>query len=354
MENASSQGDESSLAFCWSLIVLDAPTILLNALVFLMFVHFRKKLLKSTHNSILCSMALGDTLVGVFGNNLGVILLLQKPSIYFKLLGNIPIFSSLFVSVLSLILLTVDRLVAMKKPYFYTSAFYKKLIRRLIALTWVIPGVIIVMQSLVYVEEPKTELMIRSYLFTVFFLSGLMVLLVSNTTLFLSIQAYAKRLTKCTVSQRRDTRENSVDHSYTEWNEKEDRAAAIRTDRDIRRSSKAVNQVGSHLSPEPSFTRRTSFCIPSRRRRQVSKRQELKVSSLVCLLTVSVFIILWLPLVSYRFAFAIGIKLNIPWLRRLALCLTIANSLLNPIIYLLVRKEFRVYLRRLINWLFME
>ena len=553
---------EQSLAFYWSLIAVDALTILLNSLILIMFVYFRKKLLASNHNRILFSMALGDTFVGVFGNNLGVTLLLKKKAIYYKLLGNIPLFSSIFVSVLSLILLTADRLVAMKRPYLYISSFYKKIVFRLILLTWIFPAIIIIQQSVIYVEIRGKELTVRSYFFTVFFIIGVVALIGLNAVLFYGLRAYARKLLlrniKKSMSHENNTQETSFSKSSAAPNAQqiiEKRTDKLRSEsrRDVTSDGNDIDQIvlveihsvckeGTEISSEKNETKRDTqhatiwkearqqrrnaqnfdvdhqigidihrtwprvnrkkkklargkhpgvnievleqgspyvikseneapkqnsgfsekenledfgergkgpfqireippdqecaeyvrnenetptqrngkrqigrqkkYSLKDSKRKRASKvcpeaveketanqdeedshskkdesitiqqslaidkksqfcengfppnrgasfvrqkkTQELRKTSLVCILAVTVFILSWLPLAGYRLGFAIGITLMIPWLRRLALCLTIANSLLNPVIYLLVRKEFRLYLKKLIGKIFMR
>lgn len=292
-------------------------------------------------------MALGDALVGLFGINLGVLLLLEKEKVYYKLFGNIPIFSSIFVSVLSLVLLTVDRLIAIKKPYLYTSNRYTKIVLGFIVLTWFVPGLIIVQQSLIFIKDDNgiaTELMVRSYLFVAFFIVGVIILIGSNWILFLRIRGYVKSLSKSVSQGRKLKGESGTDHNDTMWNHGEVRPAASP-------QGKSEINLAQDLSiaKRPGTGGRISPNIgPKNVQTSLTRKQELKNTSLLCLLTVVLFILSWLPLAGYRFCYAAGIGQNIPWLRRLSLCLTIANSLFNPVIYLLVRKEFRRYLKNLI------
>ena len=333
------------MTFYLALIAISALTIQLNATVLLMFVYFRARLLRNTHNRILCSMVLGDTFVGLFGINLGVLLQLGKDATYYKLLGNIPIFSSIFVSIFSLILLTVDRLIAMKRPYLYTSQFYKKLILKVIVLTWIIPCLIIIQQSLIYVGvESKTELKVRSFIFVAFFLIGVIVLVWSNAILFVGIRGYIKNLTDTQSRQLQMKAESSNDDNRSDSNPRENEAhvlshAELHTKQGTSAKLRKPVAVEKRICPSPQ---------PNSAAYNLTRRQELKNTSLLCLLTVLLFILSWLPLAGYRFCYATGIGGGIPWLRRLSLCLTIANSLINPIIYLLVRKEFRAYLKNLL------
>ena len=416
MGNALTQ-KEQSLVFYWSLIAIDTSAILMNSLVLVMFVSFRRKLLTCSHNRVLFSMALGDAFVGVFGNNLGLTLLMKKPIIFYKLLGNVPLFSCLFVSVLSLVLLTADRLVAMTKPYIYISPSYKKSVFRLIVITWMVPAIIIIQQTCIYIEDGSLELKVRGYIFTVFFVTGSTALVVSNTALFFGLRSYAARLQRKSAHpgsmscQENFTQFTSADRHCAAsfvWKSEESMVQSGQHDR-IQNNDKTASQIARKASttdPElqtasedkeqfkqASTQPQDKFDL-DRGRRDVNKRQstevnsgpgfqgqqssilkvkndsdqgrsvrgstlkisrrggrrksnELKKTSLVCILAVSAFMVLWLPLAVYRFCFAVGIEWRVPWLRRLALCMTITNSLLNPFIYLLVRKEFRLYLKKM-------
>ena len=334
------------MLFYWALSGISTLTIQLNGCMLAMFIRFHKRLLRSTHNRILCSMALGDCLVGVFGVNLGVLLLLNKERTYYKLLGNIPIFSSIFVSILSLILLTMDRLLAMKKPHFYTSFRYRKIVFKTIVMTWIIPGLIYLQQTVLLIKDTdrnNTELKIRSFLFTAFFMVGAMVLVWSNSLLFVGIRAYIKSLSEVGLQRGISNMEDST-HNTERPGEDIKTVAHAQGKVDpyltLRISPAQLPDIGGRISPNTMPTKRM--------RCRLAKENEIKNTSLLCLLTFIVFICTSLPLAAYRFCYAIDGKIDIPWLRRLSLCLTITNSLLNPVLYLLVRKEFRAYLKRMI------
>eukprot|EP00794_Sanderia_malayensis_P008449 gene8449-9351_t len=76
------------------------------------------------------------------------------------------------------------------------------------------------------------------------------------------------------------------------------------------------------------------------------ERTEIKATTM-CICIVALFTLCWTPLIVYRLHYVHNAKgFRLPWFRRLALCLASSNSLLNPCIYLLVRKDFRNYLPR--------
>ena len=331
---------QQSLAFYWSLIVLDALTFLLNFMTCVMFVHFRKRLLASTHNRILFSMALADALVGIFGTSLGVLLLLKQTSLYYKIAGNIPMFSSLFISVLSLVLLTVDRLVAVKVPFKYTSAGYRRLINRLLIASWIIPAIITIQQSFIFVyDSSKQELVVRSIFFSIFFVIGTFALIISNSTLIFGIRRYFTR-----VDTRLHSRPSAsaLPPSKSAY-EVDDQSVASEVIREDEPTAKIeLSTVHEQKAGRPNKTQK--------RRATASRRSDLKQTSLFCLLIVTLFLTLWMPLAAYRVFYAAGKSLKIAWLRRLALCLSVVNSLLNPVMYFLVKKELRKYMKRLLTF----
>eukprot|EP00794_Sanderia_malayensis_P017277 gene17277-19004_t len=142
-----------------------------------------------------------DAFVGCFGISLGVSLLNKSPRIVYKLAGNIPLFSSMFISIGSLCLLTADRLIAIKKPLLYGSSFYRRSIKRGIAAVWAISLLISLQQSLIWVYvSSNMELKIRSIFLSVFFCAGAIVLFVSNVVLFAGIKNYISRVEQRTKS----------------------------------------------------------------------------------------------------------------------------------------------------------
>lgn len=331
---------EQSKAFYWSLVGLGLSAFVINLLTVVVFVRFRKKLLESNHNRILCSMAVADALVGCFSTSLGALLLTKSPVIAYKLAGNIPLFSSMFVSVMSLTLLTSDRLMAVKKPFIFGSTSYRRGILKCLVVIWVVPGLIIIEQSMVFFFTSKdTELMVRSVFVAVFFTCGAALLIVVNGMLFIGIREYISRI--------KDREKKSV-YGETSFSVKQNSV-------DISKQNPPRDRLSTVME---SHHENTQVCgannkidITDRRRKsaRLSRGQELKRTSIACILIVVLFILTWIPLSAYRFAFVLGVKLMIAWLRRTALCLTIANSIMNPFIYFLFKKDFRSYFIQMIT-----
>ena len=325
--------EQHNQTFYWSLVALDLATLIVNLTTSLMFIKFRGRLLVSTHNRILFSMALADALVGVFGFNLGLFLYLKEKPLYYKLAGNIPMFSSLFGSVLALALLTIDRLVAVKKPFTYSSHWYRRLITRLlIVLSWGVPATITVIQSLIYVYmSSKSELVLRSIMFSAFFCFAAFVLIIFNAFLIASIRTHFSKANTRVIPTHNAT---SIQTAY-----ETDHANV-----EISCNFNVKNETVLDITRGPVSIAMNIPNAEHRKIRRINRRSELKQTSIFCVAIISLFVILWAPLAIYRLYYALGVSLNIFWLRRLALCLTVANSLLNPVFYFLAKRELRRYL----------
>ena len=190
--------------FDWSLIILSTVSFSLNFLVFILFIRFRhrllvsgfrRKVLMANHNKMLFSLVLGDLFVGLTGLTTGILLLTKQNIIIYKLCGTIPMFGGMFVSIFSLGLMTFDRLIAVKRPIRYISLMPRKRAISLICFTWMLPIAITITESVVLVAKgADVELKVRAVMLTLVFLSGLIVLSVTNWVLFVTVKKRWKRL----------------------------------------------------------------------------------------------------------------------------------------------------------------
>eukprot|EP00112_Aurelia_sp_Birch-Aquarium-sp1_P008414 Seg1926.2 transcript_id=Seg1926.2/GoldUCD/mRNA.D3Y31 product="5-hydroxytryptamine receptor 1F" protein_id=Seg1926.2/GoldUCD/D3Y31 len=353
--------DLQTAIFKSCLVILSTCTAIINLLTFAMFIKFRKKLLRlNTHNRILCSMSLADALVGCFGATLGILLSADSPKIYYKLAGNIPLFSCMFASVSSLAILTADRLVALKRPHAYGTSEYNRLNIKMIAATWVVPLLVNILQTIIYVEaSADKELMVRGIVFSVFFSVGVVTLIVSNLVLYLGVRKYVKEkeamLSLRSLRDTSATKKSARKTSATKRNQiseigQEDKIGHLAgSDNAVTLGGVATEQVemSSITFPDTPESRKKHAVAEKKRSRTGKKNRELRQTSLLCVLVVTSFVAFWTPLAVYRLCFAVGTALKVTWLRRLALCLTITNSLLNPGIYFIFRQRFRVYFVKL-------
>ena len=312
-------------SFHWSLAFISVSVTAINILVLRMFAKFRKNLLtNSAHNRILCSLCFADALVGIFGTTLGVLLLNNSPSEAYRLAGNVPLFSCMFASILSLALLTADRLLAIKKPFTYGTVGYLRTMKKLICAVWCVPLYLTLQQAILFLEvSSETELRVRSLAFVTFFCIGFVSLFVTNSMLYHAIRTYVER---------RKAVSNSI-NAKSSYDATEN-PTCIGNANDITMDAVTCG-VAKKPPPKESKIAKTSV------------ERELRQTSFLCIIIVIVFLVLWTPLAIYRLCYAAGRSPNLPWLRRFSLCLTVSNSLLNPIIYLSFRKKLRTYFKRL-------
>ena len=316
--------DIPTAIFQWSMVIISISTGLINFLVLRMFAKFRTTLLQNNvHNRILCSLCFADSLVGTFGTILGVLLLTRSPPSAYKLAGNIPLFSCMFASVISLALLTADRLVAIKRPFMYGTPTYLRCINRLLFATWCVPLYITLQQVVIFLTVSSAkELQVRSLLFVIFFCVGSASLFVTNAMLYYSIRRYSvkrKSIGQTTVKATRDAGELSA------------RIAAPQP---------------TNIADAPA-TSSASQSSKSAKNAKSTVERELRRTSILCIVIVTTFLLLWTPLAVYRFLYALGESLSLAWLRRLCLCLTVSNSLLNPAIYFYFRRKLRMHFVKL-------
>ena len=111
-----------------------------------------------------------------------------------KLFGVIPFFSSAFMSIFSIGLLTAVRLISVQNALPYNTIMTKFKANILTILSWVATAAIISSQKIIYLcISPETELIARSYLVATFVFIGGMYLLTANTKLFLIISSKLRR-----------------------------------------------------------------------------------------------------------------------------------------------------------------
>ena len=190
--------------FHWSLIVLNSLSFLFNFLIVIIIARHRKQFFPRSngsricrginHNKFLFSLAVSDLLVGLFGVATGIMLKTRQEVIVYKLLGLIPLFGTMLVSVLSVILLTTDRLLAIKYPFKYDSIITDSRVFKVLSLTWIFTIIATISQIIIYLAvNGNFELKVRNVIFTAIFLTGFIVLSVSNTLLVMQVRIQNRR-----------------------------------------------------------------------------------------------------------------------------------------------------------------
>ena len=352
------------LCYHLSLIILSSVSFTLNLLIVAIFIGFRKDFFPKNfipslraarnHNKCLLSLAFADLLVGFFGEITGILLKFVQNRLIYKLCGLIPLYGSMFASVFSLILITIDRLVAVKYPFSYQSFMANSGITTSIALCWIIPLLTIVSQIILYVTVGlRLELKIRNTILTVVSVTGFIVLTISNFILIQKVKQQRQMSNKLLgVSQQliKTNKTKPSSHEAESGKVKGMGLRAVLTD-------PMYEENHPPLTPDAAYRAKPCFSITFESSRDTDKqgmRSQLikkipdsKITTTCICITVT-FLICWLPLVGYRFSYVVGRTTQVPWFRRLTQCLALTNSLFNPFIYFMVRKEFRELFKKLL------
>ena len=161
----------------------------LNLVIFVTFIRFRRVLLTSADYKLFCSMTFADMLVGLHAVLYGELLRTGQQQIIYKTSAILPMFTSMFASITSLICITVNRLIAVKKPLRYRAIVTSEKLFAAFVLIWTVPGVVYVLQLSIYLKtSSKVELQIRSYLTAVFFTTSSLLLIVSNALMYCAVK----------------------------------------------------------------------------------------------------------------------------------------------------------------------
>ena len=302
--------------FHWSLVVAGSVSLALNSIFAIMFMKFHKKLLRHNNNKILLSMTLADSLVGIFCILLAATLMTNQKQVVYKMVGVIPLFGSMFTSIFSIGIMTLDRLIAIKLPLRHKSLLSGKRIVKLLCLTWILPGLVTVQEIVVYLHYSwMVELKIRGYILFGFFAVGATFLFTSNVYLYITIRDHAKYLNELIlVSEGRQrlfsdlSTNNGADGIYE----------CMKSLKSCRKSIKYAKSLLKEIN-----------------------------AAKLCIKIAVLFVALWVPLVSYRMSYTVGYRIGIPWLRRLCLFMAVINSAMNPVLYLMTRSGFQKFLLQL-------
>ena len=277
--------------------------ITVNAFVIVVFVRFRSKILRRKNNRILLSMAWADFFVGVFSVTFAASMLADQDEAFYKSLGNIPLFGSMFISIFSLILLTFDRLFAIVKPLRYPSLITGKRLRMSLISSWFLTLLLLTQQYLLYFcFSSALELKVRGILLLIYFFAGVTVLGIANYILFLAIRQQIARLKMHSAQPK----------------------------------SEASSQIPGSEEPKANV-----FLISKKRRTEVNKCD--LAASKECCYIVLIFIFLLVPLSVYRLLYTCGVRLGYRHVRRVFLFLALSSSFINPWIYFFKKRQFRKY-----------
>ena len=285
--------------------VINIVSIVLNALLLVMFLVYHKELLKSIHNKILMAMLLASFLIGVTGTVNWLLVALEAGKDVYKFVGMIPMFSFFIASIATLCILTFDQLVAVKFPLRYPAIVTPWRIHFAIVSVFAFALAFVLVQISIYkLKGSNEELKVRGLVVTVVFVLGMLTLVITNFQLYKAIQYQRKRLRP--LSDNTNTNGGSEAESYT------------------------VQRRQSSVTERP---------IRSSRRFKTGK---------TCIVLVIMYIVIWLPLVSYRITAVTGRNNAIPLFLRISMILATLYQIIMPCFYLLKKRDFREKLKNLI------
>ena len=321
---------EQELGYSISLITVNALGMIVNFVVVVMFIRFRHHFFRKPKNFLLFFMSIADFLVGVAGILGGTLFHLYAIGVsnltIYKICGLLPLFGSFFISILSLGIMTADRLISIMFPVKYSLVMNKGKVTILIYASWAAVILIIVtLGILFFTTSPKTELATRGYLLGIFFVISSIVLSISNAYLFRKLRE---------LNAKRNEKQNMPLSEMTK----------LKKDYKTMESLQEKGVDSNHTTRSGSTT---SYDTDADEKDAKGKPSD-KGNSMICIWMTLTFIICWLPASVYYGIWATTGHAPVNRiLLAFCLCLASSNSLINPLIYFALRKDFRAYLLRI-------
>ena len=319
-----------NVVFQWSLTAVNTGSLIINLIAVIMFVRFRHKLLSKNQNLLLFSLAISDCGVGIGGILVGQLYYFftqHEISLAIYKIGMFTsYFGSFFMSILSLTILTFDRLISVKFPLRHRTIMTTSKIICLVVFAWLFVLLVLINQAVLFFafyDDGWTEIRSRAVILTVFFVAALLVLSTSNAYIFIKIRKRNKKLSY--------NKSNGVKRFVG--------ADTVKTSSPIR----FLQSNGVHGSTR-GLRERASLARPLE---LTSAERLMKSTCKICILLTLLFFICWFPVVVY---YLLWLSMDeAPFGRSLltfSLSLASANSLMNPVVYLAQVKDFRDCFRK--------
>ena len=289
------------------MIIINGAGLAINLLAVVIFIRFKNRLLSVNNNKILFSMALADFFVGLFGIIGSVLLYLYENTMVgkdiMKLFGMIPLFGSFVTSLLTLTILTADRLIAVMYALRYHAIMTEIRVQLLICMTWLTAAIGFIMQVSLYLGISEfTEVRVRIYVLAVFFMVGTFVLLIGNLKLHLVARNKQQRF-RATEAWGSNSQKNTTG---------------------------AVSKNSTASKPLKNMAKIFS-------------------DATISFWMTTIFVLCWLPIIVFYVVFH-NSDVDDSYFYTYIICVVLAasNGLLNPFVYLFKRKDFRKSLRDLL------
>ena len=295
--------DEISFIYYILMTAINAISIVLNFVLLVMLLVYRTELLTNAHNKILLAMLFAGFLIGITGTVNWLLVTMKAGKVFYKLIGMIPMFSFFIASIATLCILTFDQLIAVKFPLRYAAIVTTGRIHVAIFFAFAIAIAFASVQIIIYkFEGSQKELQVRGLVVTFVFILGMLTLLTTNYQLYKAIQYQRKRLRPLSDNQTQEKTEN-----------------------------------------EPCREKSNESRVQNIRR-PVRKFK----TGRMCIVLVVIYMVNWLPLVTYRIKSIIDLDNAIPLYLRISMVLATLYQIAMPCFYLLKRRDFRKKLASLI------
>ena len=204
-------------------IVISSFALFLYIFVIVLMLR-NKKLLKRPANKFLLNLLISDAIVCIlFMSYAGRLLAIwDDEKSFFENYFMLPALDVFFyviivLSMLNFTLITVDRLIAVKWPFFYEDRIHTKQSLIAIAVVWGITiAYAIVMITLFNVLDPRTSTYLGKVTFVVIITIGFITLFISNTFVFVEAKRQLRSTEKITYSIENISVEPSVKSNNTQ------------------------------------------------------------------------------------------------------------------------------------------
>ena len=175
------------------LVPVLSASVILNSAVLYIFITCRKTLLNNSNNLLLFSMSFADFLVSVCGVVSSAAFISSYDKFVIWKLAIVLQMGSFLISMLSVSLMTADRMISVKCALRYNRIVTTAKIKIVLMIVWLLVSAITSMHILMYIfMSPEVELKVRSILESVIFVISGIILAVSNFLLHKEVKKKLK------------------------------------------------------------------------------------------------------------------------------------------------------------------
>ena len=201
-ENFSEDLYRNEVAVTIVISIAVVPTVFLNSLV--IFALSIKRPLQTNNNIILACMAGTDLLTGLIVQPMAVALEVLKilgasPFCTLEKIYSVTLAGIGFASIDHLVLISVERYIAIKYSLRYTNIVTRKWLKNGILLAWAFAGLVTILETTLTLVDTKTEIFLTSLLvvnavYTIIGISYIAVICYTSAYIFFQTRRHKKRI----------------------------------------------------------------------------------------------------------------------------------------------------------------